>query len=266
MNKKELNEIVERFNFLSGVGSSEDSQLNELAYPRTANTMRGIVPSIDTFAIFTAENPNSTQLQSKENQERNKKLEQQLFNKHYGFRKVKGKYGNIENTYFIQNITKKDAMFFGNEWEQNTIIFAEKINKEENGKSYSGMKIEMIWTFPKEKYGVVEGTRCVFVNDNDRDDYYSIDKGRKFYVPFYDDENDVKDEKGEKIGTNVRNYEKAYWDGGKIDGVQQHFKPSDIEEINNYIKESLNESKTEKYRWHHRGLIRNKINKLKYGW
>jgi hypothetical protein len=229
-------------------------------------TTTGIVPNIDTFAIFTAENPNSAQLQSKENQDINETLEQQLSNKHYGYRKVKRKYGNSENTYFIPNITKNDALFFGTDWKQNTIIFAEKINKEENGKSYSGMKIDMIWTFPEEKYGDVEGTRYVFINDNDRNDYYSIVKGRRFYIPFFDDENEVKNEKGETVGTNVTGYEKAYWNGSKINEVQHHYKLSDIEEINNNIKESLNESKIEKYRWQHRGLIRNKINKLNYGW
>jgi len=262
---KNLEKIVGKFKFLSEYDVSKGGQLNESDYARTANTIRGIVPNIDTFAILTAENPNSIQLSSEENKKRNDKLKQQLSNKHYGYRKVKGKYGNPENTFFVPNITKSDAMVFGREWEQNTIIFAEKVYKEENNKSYKGMKIDLLWTFPKEKYGNVDGTRYVFINNNDREDYYSIVKGRKFYIPFYDDENEVNDEKG-KLGTNVTNYEKAYWNGGKIDGIERHFEPSDVEEINKYIKESLDESKMGKYRWHHRGITRNKMNKLKYGW
>jgi len=51
-----------------------------------------------------------------------------------------------------------------------------------------------------------------------------------------------------------------------IIGIVPNIDPSDVEEINNYIKESFDDSKMEKYRWHHRGIIRNKFNKLKYGW
>ena len=231
-----------------------------MGYARTANTIRGVVPNIDTFAILTAENPNSVQLSRAENQKRNDKLEQQLSNKYYGYRKAKGKYGNPENTFFVPDITKSDAMFSGREWEQNTTIFAEEVDKEENNKSYKGMKIDLLWTFPKEKYGHVDGTRYVFINQNDIDDNYSIVKGKKVYIPFYDDES------GKKTGTNVTNYERAYWNGGKIDGIQQHFESSDIEEINNYRKESFDESKIEKYRRHHRGITKNKMNKLNYGW
>ena len=264
-NDKLVDETVRQFNFLVEYDVSKCGRLDESGYARTVNTIIGIVPNIDTFAILTAENPNTVQLSSEENKKRNDKLQQQLSNKHYGYRKVKEKYGNPENTFFVPNITKSDAMFLGKEWEQNTVIFAEKVYKEENNKSYKGMKIDLLWTFPKKEYCNVESTRYVFINNNDREDYYSIVKGRKFYIPFYDDENEVNDEKGKKLGTDVTNYEKAYWNGGKIDGIERHFEPSDVEEINNYIKESFDESKMEKYRWHHRGIIRNKFNKLKYG-
>lgn len=157
--------------------------LTESGFARMMNIMRGLVPNVDTFAILSAENPFGKQASSSYNSESRKRLEKRLRGMNFGFQKLKGKYGQLENSLFIPNIMKSEAMELGKEFDQESIIFGEKAGKKGD---YEGMKIEMVYT--DDRFGEVEGTRYVWVNMSDADDLYSVVKGRKFQIPFFDEE------------------------------------------------------------------------------
>ena len=103
------------------------------------------------------------------------------------------------------------------------------------------MKFQMIFT--DDKYGQVDSERYVSLNmSDDTEDYYSEVKGRKFYIPFYDDEHEFTAFKPES---------------GLVD--KKSVRESVIDDIDLYIKKSLGENKILKSRAQNRHYVRRKI-------
>lgn len=231
------------------------SEVGEAGFSTTAKQMRGLNPKVKTIVILTAENPCGSSFAPDINKKRNQKLENFLSGALYGFRKVKGQYGSLENSFMVNNMTKGMALKLGNQFEQDTIIYGERF--EEDGKF--GMTFQMIKSYNCDgstQVGEVVGERKVFIGRENADDFYSEIKGRKFQIPFFD----VEDEKGST------DYDKSSWDGGKIAGSVFTAKPDEIspednEKVDKLVAESLNESKTEKYQWERRGMIINILKK-----
>lgn len=240
---------------LSVIVNEINKEVEEGGFSRTAASMRGLNPKIKTIVILTAENPCGSSYAPDINKDRNSKLEKFLASSLYGYRKVKGQYGSLENSFMVNNMTKGMALKLGNQFEQDTIIYAERF--EEDGKY--GMVFQMIKSFNCDgstKIGDVVGERKVFINRENADDFYSELKGRRFQIPFFD----VEDEKGST------DYSKSSWDGGKIAGSVYTDKPDEIspednEKIDRLVAESLNETKTQKYQWERRGMIINILKK-----
>lgn len=233
---KEMSKIRK---IISETVESELNKMNESGYSRMASIMRGLVPQVKTMAIITAENPYGQQADSITNLEANKKLEEILRKMNLGFTKVKGKYGGEENSYFVPNIRKDEALGLGKKFEQESIIFGQKI--EEEGKD--GIRFQMIYT--DERMGEVIGQRDIFVGMEGEDDFYSEVKGRKFQIPFFDDEMDnasFKPQSGviQKEGIDEKTY--------KL--------------INDSITKSLNEENTAKSAWVNRGYVNNKLREI----
>jgi len=160
--------------------------VNEAGYARTVNIMRGLVPTVNTLAFLTAENPNGIKADAATNKLANQKLEKKLRSMNLGFKKISGHYGGPEKSFFIPNITKEEALDLGKEFNQESIIFGEKSKATKNNKSYDGMTFSLIYT--DNRYGQVISKRDVFINMNDAEDYYTEVKGRKFQIPFFDDD------------------------------------------------------------------------------
>src|SRR5574344_3076243 len=125
-----------------------------------ANIMRGLVPSVKTFSILTAENPNGIEQDKDNNRIKNKELEKRLRSMNLGFIKVKGQYASEENSFFIPNITKDEALSLGKMFSQKSIIYGEKTTEGE----YDTMTIQMIYT--DEHFGALAAERKVFININ----------------------------------------------------------------------------------------------------
>lgn len=226
-------------NIIKETIEGELNKVNESGYSRMASIMRGLVPQVRTMAIISAENPYGKQVDAKTNIEANEKLEQIIKKMNLGFTKVKGKYDNDENSFFIPNIRKDEALGLGKRFEQESIIYGEKI--EEDGKD--GIRFEMIYT--DERMGEVVGQRDVFVGMEGEDNYYSEIKGRKFQIPFFDDQMDgasFKPQSGviQKEGIDEKTY--------KL--------------INDTITKSLNEENTAKSAWINRGYVNNKLREI----
>lgn len=213
------------------------STINEKAtYFKVANIMRGLVPNVKTFAFLTAENPFGKQADSETNKKANADLEKKLRSMNLGFTKVKGQYGVKENSFFVPNITKEEALMLGKSFSQESIIYGEEKDKE----NYDGMNFKMIYT--DDRFGEVVGERDIFINMNNSEDYYTAVKGRKFQIPFFDDEF-LKSKFTHGSGV----IDKSYVDEATL---------KSLNEINNRI---LEENATSKSRWINRGSLNQKI-------
>ena len=160
--------------------------LDEAGYARVVNIMRGLVPTINTLAFLTAENPNGKQADPATNKAANQELEKKLRAMNIGFKKIKGHYGGPENSFFTPNIDKEEALQLGKDFNQESIIFGEKSTDTKDGKNYDGMTFSLIYT--DYRFGQALAQRDVFVNMDSADDYYTKVKGRKFQIPFFDDD------------------------------------------------------------------------------
>ena len=160
--------------------------LDEAGYARVVNIMRGLVPTINTLAFLTAENPNGKQADPATNKAANQELEKKLRAMNVGFKKIKGHYGGPENSFFTPNIDKEEALQLGKDFNQESIIFGEKSTDSKDGKSCDGMTFSLIYT--DHRYGQTYAQKDVFVNMDSADDYYTKVKGRKFQIPFFDDD------------------------------------------------------------------------------
>ncbi len=256
------------------LNESPQREVGEGGFSRVMTTMRGAIPKIKTIGILTAENPCAQKLTPQENNVRNAKLEKILGSYLFGYRKVKGKYGNMENSFLVNNITKSQLMQLGDEFVQESIIFGDYF---EEGEKF-GMEFSMIRTHTcdsDEPVGTIMGQRKVFIDRNNEDDFYSEIKGRRFQIPFFEVPT-FDDEKGTITGKEFgkiydTHYDDAEFDGGTIKGTYRTY-PSksnapdklsdeDKEKIEKLNEQSLDESKTLKSQWEKRGRIVNILNK-----
>jgi hypothetical protein len=185
-------------------------KLEESGAARVLDILRGVVPSIHTFAILTAENPNAKKMSSAFNKNANNTLEKELRDGLYGFQHCKGQYGNSENSYFIPNISRQKAIKIGRDYEQESIVWGEKTYTTQNNIVYNGMNIQLILT-SKDEFGTVIGERDIFINKQDAKDYFTIVKGRKFNISFFDEEmNGVQWKNGSGVIQNKGNIPEWY--------------------------------------------------------
>ena len=215
-----------------------ESILNEGGYSRLMQQIYGLVPSVKMIAIITWENPQGENKTAQENNLLNQQLQKFLDSAGFGYRKIKGKYGNFEYPFFIYNIVKEDALSIGKTGSQESIVFGDVGNKEK-------LLFDLIECSTREVLG--SRTICHTLSKTDEDSgkenfAYSEYKGRKFIIPFFD-------EAGEKI-----NESRIY--------LATNFNVAEVAEIENIAMKSnyLNEAKNKKSRWLSRLKIYNKIN------
>lgn len=156
----------------------EQTDLTEGGYSKLMRSLTGQEQNISSIGIVTAENPFAKELPPEENKKRNKMLAQALRQAGYGFYQIQGKYGNVEKPLVIPNISKDDLLFLGKKFEQESVIFVER---QEDGQ----MKAELLYT--DGSGNATEPRSVVLPVAQDQDDFYSIYKGRKFVIPFFND-------------------------------------------------------------------------------
>ena len=209
--------------------------INESGYARIANIMRGIVPSVQTFGIITAFNPNNKEQPLAVNNKLNNKLEQHIKAGNFGYIKGKSDYGKFERPFFIPNIKRSEILKLGNLFEQESVIFGEK------SKEHDGMDIYLLYSDRDDRIGEIDSQAKIY-QGTDRDQFFSEFKGRKFSIPFFDDEKDFEFEKGSGVTTNPN-----------IDETL-------IEKINKIVSDYLMEEKTNS--WKQRGRVKRIVNDL----
>jgi hypothetical protein len=77
------------------------------------------------FGMLTGENPLGKPLTEEENKKLNEKAEEWLKKKGYKPRRITGKYGQAENSFFVPGLTKQDAIAFAKEFNQESVAHSE---------------------------------------------------------------------------------------------------------------------------------------------
>ena len=214
--------------------------LNESGYARVRQMMMGLVPSIDTLGILTAQNPGGEPASAEENNKMNAQLLADLIAANYGVIPIKGSYGGPEDSFLVPNMTRQDVADLGIKYGQEAVIWGRKV-AEETGEPY--------FTFEYIEGEDTIQTRDVSLGGPEiqaKKDYYSQKKGRKFYIPFFDDA--YEGAMPANDGRSISLREDELPSNSKVEGL--------VRKINSHVKLSLEEKRTPKSRWHHRGLVK----------
>jgi hypothetical protein len=150
-------------------------------FARVNRMMKGDVDNVNSIGIMTAENPEGQALSPEENNKRMDELKKGIRDAGFGFIKIRGRYGqNNENSIVIPNIDRKTLINMGKEFNQDSVIFANK-EKYEQGAYF---KFEFI------KDDTAIDTKYASLSSPDiqsREDFFSAIKNRKFVIPFFDE-------------------------------------------------------------------------------
>lgn len=270
LSSKELKALIEEVK-----AENNKNLIKESGFPRVRQIMLGQIPSIDSLAILTAENPMGKPHSKAENELRNKELMTDLRSMNYGPIPLKGRFGGPESSFIVPNISRDEAIQLGNKHQQEAIIWGQRISDQ--------------FSEPFLKFEYIEGdetvqTRSVSLGGEDaqsREDYYSAKKGRKFYIPFFDDEFEgaVPVEGGRKISQpRMDNTEKdtrlgpepvvsnyvverriSFFDNEIPKTKEAKTLAASIKMRTSFLAEP---ERTEKSKWHHRGMIKEEMRKL----
>jgi len=197
-------------------------------FPNLVNTLVAQREKIYTIGMMTAENPNAQKTSPQDNQAYNDNLEKKLRSMNLGYRKIRGRFGNYENSFLIPNISKKEIINLGRKFQQEAVIWG--VRQED----------KFVFEYIESASGQTTNVRDVVLYSDDvqsRDDYYSQSaKGpEKFVIPFFDDQYEMVSE---------HNMPNPQYDGDLVN------------EINEKIEKIFESNRTEKSIWYNRGLIK----------
>jgi hypothetical protein len=162
--------------------------LLEHGFARVMRILWGDVPNVQRIGILTANNPNYRQLPQAENDERNRRLMDQLRASNYGPVKIKGKFtgaatGKEEDSFLVPHISREAILSLGQHFGQGDVIWGQK-KADEEGNPY----FDFEWI--NCETGLTTQHRYVAMSGGGvpaRADAYSKAKARKFVIPFWDD-------------------------------------------------------------------------------
>lgn len=154
--------------------------LNEFASKKTKfrRTLFGTRDNIFTLCIASADNPMGTQYSEEENAKRREKLEKDLKDYKLKYYRVKGKYGNDENSYVIANInlTLCYWLFGPSKYNQESFIFGEV-------QEYGSIVFSYFQQTGKGDFTRLDASKEI-KSQKDADDLFTSYLGYKFQIPF----------------------------------------------------------------------------------
>ena len=162
--------------------------LLEHGFARVMRILWGDVPNVRQIGILTANNPNYQQLPQAENDERNRRLMDQLRASNYGPIKIKGKFtgattGKEEDSFLVPHISREAILSLGRHFGQGDVIWGQKKADEEGNPYFDFEWINCETGFTTQhRYVAMSGGGIP-----GRADAYSKAKARKFVIPFWDD-------------------------------------------------------------------------------
>lgn len=107
-----------------------------------------------TWGMLTAENPNKVEASEVANYRANTRARAWLTDRGYKFTEIKGKYGNTENSYFVEGLTPEHALEFMKEFAQESVATNEGLlfndgsvsERIEGGETFGGVYEDMYST------------------------------------------------------------------------------------------------------------------------
>lgn len=232
---------------INGERNKDKFNLVEMSgFSRVRQLLMGQVPSVDHIGIMTAENPMGQRASNAQNKEMNQSLMQDLRNMNLGPIPVKGKYGSMENSFLIPNITRDEIIELGKKYQQESVIWGDRISDQ--------------YSEPFLRFQYIEGEETIQQRDvslagtdiQDKEDFYSQKKGRKFWIPFFDDE--YESAKPSDGGRRISFAESEIPDTKEARRLSESIKYRSA-----LIKEN---ERTKKSKWHHRGAIKEEMRTL----
>ena len=175
---------------------NEYHNILESTFPRIIRTMRGDIESISTVGIMSAQNPlgrkespeyegktkeEIIRLKKSYNEYANNNLKNELRDNNLGFHQVLGRYeANNEISLIIPNISRELMTQLGVKYGQESVIWGEKVEEGKFMFYFINCKTMKIDDVVEEVY---------FGRDvQSRDDFFTWVKGRKFVLPFFEEE------------------------------------------------------------------------------
>ena len=191
---------------------------------KAQQAVNGKLANLKSFAILTSDNPMGKKLSPSENASNYESLMKDLKLGNFLYFPVKGKYNDIEHSVIIYNISLDDAIYLGDTYNQESIIYCipdlqnSSVHYEYWERSEEGKPLRK--TIERDEY--VDAT-------NDKDMFTQISRKFKIRIPFF--------ENIEKVCT---------------------FIESRMKTVNNAEK-LLNESMSNKYTGKHKMICRYKL-------
>lgn len=159
---------------------------------KASAAMNGWNKNVKTMAILTSENPRFNGFSdgdNKTNSDRRENLEKDLKLGHFAWFPVKGQYEGKENSYIIYNISLENALYLGQKFGQESIIFIDGSHCEYWEQQGDG------------KYSKThERDMSQRLDMTNADDYFTqISRAFKFQIPFFDGSDENQKTMGESV-------------------------------------------------------------------
>lgn len=182
LNKEEFKDIVK------GMVSESIEEISRNEKHRRNKSVEGFLTnpdtsSIKTLAIFTAENPDSTPASRQDNKKNNDSLAKLLKMGHYVVIRSEGKFGSVEHSFAVLNISLESAMYYSGQYQQTSFIFS----RNDNGTLINEYWAKKDDTMPYDKHTnpyVKKDTESSVLRMDDANDFYTQIGDFKFTIPF----------------------------------------------------------------------------------
>jgi hypothetical protein len=263
--------------------------LLEAKFAKIMNALRGDVPHVNQMGIMTAQNPLGVEAPAQQNNAANRELLKELRRANFrGYpvnpRWIMGKFGNIEDSYFIPHIDRNTLITLGARFGQRSVIWGQKMQDEDG----TYIRFEYIDT-PAETLPLdpstyqTSQTRDVVLAGKEaaeRSDLFSakpfprsgIDKRtgrpatvRKFVIPFFDPTYEKA-----KFAPDKASVMKPVEDSVSAEPSFLSSELPDTPEVRRLVEEIRNregslyaQGKVQRWYWESRGLLEVSLQKLR---
>ncbi len=170
-------------------------------FKRVAEIIGPSEQSMKGFGVMSAENPMGEQASSFDNQRRMEELKSMLKRQGYKFEDIQGKFfNNDENSLVIPDVDIRSMAAFASDdkFRQHSFIFGKKDKiGQDIHVHYYFVELRYDDSYDMVGYEVTDHRTSMFKNAEiqKRTDMFSKAGGKKFYIPFFDDQQSIGGEK-----------------------------------------------------------------------
>lgn len=164
------------------------SEASRNAKNRDVNTIKKIIlngksyNNIKSFAIFTAQNPDSQKFSNADNKKLYTDLIAKLKNDHYKWLIAAGKYGNTENSVVVFNISLDKLSEIAGRYEQTSFIYCYPVDEKIQFDYYKKKNPKQKYSSTSNPYVFKKSTNEFEVKTNANSDYTIIGRNFKFSI------------------------------------------------------------------------------------